>query len=107
MKKISFVIPCYRSRDTIWHVVTEIDGKMEEMQEYTYEILMVNDCSPDDTMDVLKIFVMREVMGTVPERQSGLLVILGSMQRLWQEYGPAMVIMWYAWMMTDRHQRTR
>jgi len=54
MKKISFVIPCYRSRDTIWHVVTEIDGKMEEMQEYTYEILMVNDCSPDDTMDVLK-----------------------------------------------------
>ena len=50
MKKISFVIPCYRSEATIGHVVAEIDGKMQEMQEYEYEIIMVNDCSPDGTL---------------------------------------------------------
>ena len=50
MKKISFVIPCYRSQDTLGKVVAEIDGKMQEMQDYTYEVVLVNDCSPDDTL---------------------------------------------------------
>lgn len=54
MKKISFVIPCYRSHDTIGHVVTEIDGKMEEMKDYEYEIILVNDCSPDNTLEKLR-----------------------------------------------------
>lgn len=50
MKKISFVIPCYRSQDTLGKVVAEIDEKMREMQDYTYEVILVNDCSPDDTI---------------------------------------------------------
>ena len=54
MKKISFVIPCYRSEQTIGHVVAEIDGKMQEMKEYEYEIIMVNDCSPDHTLEALR-----------------------------------------------------
>lgn len=54
MKKISFVIPCYRSELTLEHVVTEIEEKMNEMQEYSHEIILVNDCSPDDTYTVIK-----------------------------------------------------
>ena len=54
MKKISFVIPCYRSEQTIGHVVAEIDGKMQEMKEYEYEIILVNDCSPDHTLEALR-----------------------------------------------------
>lgn len=49
MKKISFVIPCYRSQKTVGKVVEEIDNKMQCMQDYSYEVILVNDCSPDDT----------------------------------------------------------
>lgn len=55
MKKVSFVIPCYRSESTLPHVIAEIDDKMKEMeQKYTYDILLVNDCSPDDTFGTIR-----------------------------------------------------
>lgn len=54
MKKLSFVIPCYRSEHTLPHVVTEINEKMAEMNRYEYEIILVNDCSPDNTMDTIR-----------------------------------------------------
>lgn len=54
MKKLSFVIPCYRSEHTLPHVVTEIHEKMKEMDRYEYEILLVNDCSPDNTMETIR-----------------------------------------------------
>lgn len=53
MKKISFVIPCYRSELTLEKVVTEIENKMTDMSEYAYEIILVNDCSPDKTWSVI------------------------------------------------------
>ena len=34
MKKVSFVIPCYRSALTIGHVVKEIQDTMNAMDEY-------------------------------------------------------------------------
>lgn len=54
MKKISFVIPCYRSEHTLPHVVAEIEKKMKEMSGYTYDIFLVNDCSPDGTLAVIR-----------------------------------------------------
>lgn len=54
MKKVSFVIPCYRSALTIGNVVKEIQDTMNTMDEYSYEIILVNDCSPDDTFDVIR-----------------------------------------------------
>lgn len=56
-RKISFVIPCYRSALTIEHVVAEIEEVMEKLQEYTHEIVLVNDASPDDTFEVIKKIV--------------------------------------------------
>lgn len=52
-KKISFVIPCYKSSQTIGSVITEIEETMNTMEQYTYEVILVNDASPDDTFDVL------------------------------------------------------
>ena len=43
IKKVSFVIPCYRSEHTLPHVVTEIREKMQELTQYTYDIFLVND----------------------------------------------------------------
>ncbi len=54
MKKVSFVIPCYRSEHTLPHVVAEIDEKMKELQQYEYEVIMVNDCSPDNTLGTIR-----------------------------------------------------
>lgn len=55
MNKVSFVIPCYRSELTLPKVVDEINTTMKSMADkYTYEIVLVNDCSPDDTYDVIK-----------------------------------------------------
>ena len=44
---VSFVIPCYRSMKTIRNVVDEIIQVCKE-HKYEYEIILVNDCSPDD-----------------------------------------------------------
>lgn len=54
MKKVSFVIPCYRSEKTVSHVVEEINQKMAELSQYTYEIILINDCSPDNTIGTIR-----------------------------------------------------
>lgn len=55
MKKISFIIPCYGSEKTIEIVIDEIKKVTEERQEeYDYEIITVNDKSPDSVLDVLR-----------------------------------------------------
>ena len=54
MSKVSFVIPCYRSARTIESVVAEIQSTMASMPAYTYDVILVNDCSPDDTYEVIK-----------------------------------------------------
>ena len=51
---VSFVIPCYRSAQTIGRVVEEIDTTMKEMSGYEYEIVLVNDASPDDTFEAVR-----------------------------------------------------
>lgn len=54
MQKISFVIPCYRSERTLPGVVSEIQDTMKGMSDkYEYEIVLVNDDSPDDTYGVI------------------------------------------------------
>lgn len=51
---VSFVIPCYRSSKTIVGVVEEIDKAMKRLSKYRYEIILVNDCSPDETFEVIR-----------------------------------------------------
>ena len=54
MKLISFVIPCYRSEHTLPGVIEEIDTKMSEYNRFTYEVILVNDCSPDGTLATIR-----------------------------------------------------
>lgn len=51
---VSFVIPCYRSGQTIGGVVEELKNTMQAMSDYEYEVIMVNDCSPDNTFEVIQ-----------------------------------------------------
>ena len=55
MEKISFVIPCYRSEHTISAVVDEIVDTVTAHGGYDYEIILVNDNSPDRVMDVITV----------------------------------------------------
>ena len=52
-KKISFVIPCYYSQDTIENVVGDINNYFP-IENYNIEIVLVNDGSKDNTRQVLK-----------------------------------------------------
>jgi len=59
--KISFVIPCYRSENTLEKVVMEIKDTMAMLlQRYEYEIILVNDCSPDNTFSVIRKLCMSD-----------------------------------------------
>ncbi len=53
-KKVSFIIPCYRSEKTLESVITEIRDTMQELTAYEYDIFLINDCSPDDTFSVIR-----------------------------------------------------
>ncbi len=55
MKKISFIIPCYGSEETIEIVINEIRNVITKKKEnYDYEVIAVNDNSPDNVWNVLK-----------------------------------------------------
>ena len=54
MKKVSFVIPCYRSEKTLEGVILEIKEAMGKLNQYTYEIVLVNDSSPDNTWKTIE-----------------------------------------------------
>lgn len=51
MIKLSFVIPCYRSEKTIRTVVDSIRSTVAIREQYAYEIILVNDSSPDHVFD--------------------------------------------------------
>lgn len=52
VEKISFIIPCYRSERTVTQVIDEIITVVSQ-REYDYEIIAVNDASPDSVLQVL------------------------------------------------------
>lgn len=51
---ISFIIPCYGSEKTIRIVIEEIKNTIKENKKYKYEIIAVNDQSPDNVLNVLR-----------------------------------------------------
>ena len=54
MKKVSFVIPCYRSEKTLEGVIKEIKETMTKLNQYMYEVILVNDSSPDNTWKTIE-----------------------------------------------------
>ncbi len=63
--QLSFVIPCYGSELTIQNVIKEIKNKVLEDRNYDYEIIAVNDQSPDRVLEVLKEIMKQEPKLTV------------------------------------------
>lgn len=53
-QKISVVIPCYKSEKMIETVVEQVLKTIVTRKEYDYEIILVNDGSPDNTWSVIR-----------------------------------------------------
>ncbi len=64
-KQVSFVIPCYRSENTLRSVIDEIDETMAGMDKYSYEIVLVNDGSPDNTWETISAIASEREKGDV------------------------------------------
>ena len=58
--KLSFVIPCYGSEKTITYVIEEIRNVMRLRIEVEYEVITVNDNSPDNVLITLKDLASKE-----------------------------------------------
>ncbi len=54
MKKLSVIIPCYRSEKTLASVVDEIRNTIRQRNGYRYQIVLVDDNSPDEVYNVIK-----------------------------------------------------
>ena len=54
MDKISIIIPCYNEEDTIPYLKQELYKLMDSMREVSFEIIMVDNCSEDRTLDLMK-----------------------------------------------------
>ena len=69
---LSFVIPCYRSQDTVGGVVDTIQQTMKA-SKFNTEIILVNDCSPDDTWGTIKALTKKynNVIGIDLAKNSG------------------------------------
>lgn len=52
--KISIVIPCYNSHDSIGKVFEDIKKLFDNQSKKKFELILVNDCSPDNTLEIIK-----------------------------------------------------
>lgn len=60
MEKLTFVIPCYCSAKTIGTVINEIENILLKNSKYDFEIIAVNDCSPDNVWDILSEYASKK-----------------------------------------------
>ena len=51
---LSFVVPCFNERANITKVIAEIDAAAADAGVSNYEIVVVDDCSTDDTREVVR-----------------------------------------------------
>ncbi len=71
MKKLSVVIPCYRSEKTIRNVVLELREALKSINDY--EVILVDDGSPDKVWDEIEKLSLefREIHGILLSRNFG------------------------------------
>lgn len=56
--KLSVVIPCYRSEDTVSGIVDRVIATIRSERNRifdSYEVICINDCSPDNTIGILRV----------------------------------------------------
>lgn len=54
MKKISIIVPAYNEEESLPYLYERLNKLMDEMKQYEFEILFVNDGSKDNTLKMIK-----------------------------------------------------
>ncbi len=54
MDKISLIIPCYNEEDSLPFMEKELDKVMSSMQETSFEVILIDNCSEDNTLKLMK-----------------------------------------------------
>ena len=54
MKKISIIVPAYNEEESLPYLYDRLNKLMEEMKNYDFEILFINDGSKDKTLELIK-----------------------------------------------------
>ena len=54
MKKISIIIPAYNEQDSLPFLFERLNNLTNQLQDYEFEILFVNDGSKDKTLELIK-----------------------------------------------------
>lgn len=54
MKKVSLIIPCYNEEQALPIFAKELDKVRQDLPQYEFEVLMVNDGSSDGTLAIMK-----------------------------------------------------
>ena len=54
MKKISIIVPTYNEEEALPYLYERLNKLMDNMQNYKFEILFINDGSKDNTLDLIK-----------------------------------------------------
>lgn len=54
MKKVSIMIPCYNEEENIVAITDAVVSQMEQLSQYDYEILVIDNCSTDNTRSLLR-----------------------------------------------------
>ena len=91
--KISFVIPCYRSAGTVTAVVEEIVSEMQKNGVERYEIVCVNDYSPDNVWQVLMALADRYPQVSAVDLAKNMTRIPAVMAGFAQSDGDVVVVM--------------
>lgn len=53
MKKISIVVPCYNEEENVGPISEAIISEIDKLQNYTYELIFIDNCSTDKTREKL------------------------------------------------------
>ena len=70
---VTVAIPCYRSSETIALVVESVKEEILKREGNDYQFVLVNDCSPDDTFEVIREMARndRKIVGVSLSRNCG------------------------------------
>ena len=60
MKLVTLIVPCYNEEAVLPLFDRELHKIMEQLSDYSFELLYINDGSKDDTLSVMKRLALED-----------------------------------------------